>query len=228
MLKTVDGASYLKDYNFKMLPGTGPYVVNEADVVKGKSVSIRRRKDYWAEKHRRQRRQNNFDEIRETVVRDQNLAFEMFKKGDLDVLLREHLAAVGRGVELRPGPARPDPEAQDLQRHPSGKSGLAFNTRKAPFDDIRVRKALAHLLNRQLMIEKLFFKEYVPLNSYFAGGIYENPNNPKMPVRPAARAQAARRGGLEGPRRAGTPGEERPAAHDRAAVRDDKGSEERG
>src|SRR5262249_6602652 len=35
-----------------------------------------------------------------------------------------------------------------------------------------------------LLIQKLFFNEYVPLNSYHAGGIYENPNNPKMPYDP--------------------------------------------
>ena len=68
--------------------------------------------------------------------------------------------------------------------NPSGIQGLAFNTRKAPYDDIRLRQAMAHLLNRERLIETLFFKEYPPLNSYFAGGIYENPNNPKMPYDP--------------------------------------------
>src|SRR4029079_2732423 len=53
VLKTVDGAAYLKDYNFKMLPGSGPYIVNESDIVKGQSVSVRRRPNYWAEKYRR-------------------------------------------------------------------------------------------------------------------------------------------------------------------------------
>jgi microcin C transport system substrate-binding protein len=43
---------------------------------------------------------------------------------------------------------------------------------------------MAHLLNRELLIKTLFFNEYPPLNSYFAGGIYENPNNPKMPYDP--------------------------------------------
>src|SRR5262249_23207187 len=84
VLKDVDGARYLKEYNFKMLPGTGPYIVNEADIVKGTSVTIRRRKDYWAERHRPNVGLNNFDELREAVVRDPNLAFEMLKKGDLD------------------------------------------------------------------------------------------------------------------------------------------------
>ena len=43
VLKTVNGDRYVKEYNFKLLPGTGPYVVNEADVVKGRSLTIRRR-----------------------------------------------------------------------------------------------------------------------------------------------------------------------------------------
>ena len=62
---------------------------------------------------------------------------------------------------------------------PSGFGGLAFNTRKAPFDDLRVRKSLTLLMNRDELIKRLFFNEYVPLHSYYAGGIYENPNNPK-------------------------------------------------
>jgi len=67
-----------------------------------------------------------------------------------------------------------------------GFSGIAFNTRKPPYEDIRVRQALTMLMNRPLLIEKLFFNEYLPLNSYFTGTIYENPNNPKNPYDPQA------------------------------------------
>jgi len=179
VLKTVDGAAYLKDYNFKLLPGSGAYKVEEADVQKGKSVSIRRRTDYWAEKYRRNVGVNNFDEIREIVVRDQKLAFEMFKKGDIDDyyvnVSREwveelNFDRVQRGLIQK---------RKVFNDAPSGFGGLAFNTRKAPFDDIRLRKALTLLMNRDELIKKLFFNEYVKLNSYYAGGIYENPNNPK-------------------------------------------------
>jgi ABC-type transport system substrate-binding protein len=48
---------------------------------------------------------------------------------------------------------------------------------------------MAHLLNRPLLIQKIFFNEYVPMNSYYAGGIYENPNNPKMEYDPQAAIQ---------------------------------------
>ncbi len=84
ILKDVNGATYLRDYNFKLLPGTGPYIVNDSDIEKGKSVTLRRRKDYWAEKYRVNIGQNNFDQYKSVVVRDENLAIEMEKKGELD------------------------------------------------------------------------------------------------------------------------------------------------
>jgi microcin C transport system substrate-binding protein len=185
VLKDVDGAKYLTDYNFKFLPGTGAYRVDEADIRKGQSVTIRRRTDYWAADVRRNVGLNNFDEVRETVVRDQNLAFEQFKKGDIDSyfvnISREwveelNFDRVQRGLIQK---------RKIFNDNPSGTQGLAFNMRKAPFDDIRVRKALTLLQNRQLLIERLFFNEYVPQNTYH-GGIYENPNNPKNEYDPQA------------------------------------------
>jgi microcin C transport system substrate-binding protein len=184
VLKTIDGASYLRDYNFKLMPGTGPYIVNESDVKKGQSISVRRRKDYWADKYRVNVGQYNFDEIRTTVVRDQNLAFELFKKGDLDyyfvnisqVWMQDlNTPNFQRGLILK---------RKVFNNYPQSSQFMAFNTRRAPWDDIRVRKAFALLLNRQLLIDTLFFKEYQPLNSIYPGTEYENPNNPKNPYDP--------------------------------------------
>jgi microcin C transport system substrate-binding protein len=178
ILKDVDGARYIKEYNFKLLPGSGPYVVNESDIVKGRSVSLRRRPDYWAAKYRRNIGTSNFDEIREVIVRDANLAFEMFKKGDLDYFYVNvprqwaqelNFDRVQRGLIQK---------AKVYTNAPVGIRGLAFNTRKEPFNDVRVRQALTHFLNRKLFIEKILFNEPIPLNSYYMG-FYENPNNPK-------------------------------------------------
>ena len=84
VLKTINGDKYIKEYNFKLLPGSGPYTIVEADIKKGQSVTARRRNDYWAANARANMGLNNFDEVRFVVVRDDNLVFEMFKKGDLD------------------------------------------------------------------------------------------------------------------------------------------------
>src|SRR5262249_35284125 len=56
--------------------------------------------------------------------------------------------------------------------------GFAINMRRPPFDDIRVRKALTLLFDRDRLIKQLFFNEYVPENSFFARSVYQNSNNP--------------------------------------------------
>jgi microcin C transport system substrate-binding protein len=132
---------------------------------------------------------HNFDEIRFVVVRDEKLAFEMFKKGELDYF------AVGRAkvwVE--------DTDFENVKRglvqkrkiynsQPWGFGGFAMNTTRAPFDDIKVRKAFAFLTDRKKMIEKIAFNQYIPLNSYFPSSVYENPANPQNPYDQKAAAQ---------------------------------------
>ena len=208
VLKNVNGAAYVKDYNFKMLPGTGPYRIREADVVKGKSLTIRRRAGYWAEKIRRNVGLNNFDEVNEIIVRDPKLAVEMFKKGDLDlhmVTAREWVEEFSKFDKLDRGLIQ---KRKIHNEYPMGTMGLAFNTRKAPYNDVRLREAIGHLLNRPLMIEKLFYNEYQPINSFFAGTPLRESRQPEDGLRPPAGGEAPERSGMEGSRRAGPPDEE--------------------
>ena len=112
-------------------------------------------------------------------MRDQNLALQMFKKGDLD------LYAVNISREWIQEFNFPQIQRGLIQKRkvytdqPAYIPGFAINTRRAPFSDRRVRQALALLFNREMLIERLFFNEYVPQNSYFARSVYENKSNPK-------------------------------------------------
>jgi len=183
-LKGLTGERYLKDYNYKLLPGSGPYTIRDQDIEKGKSVTVRRRPDYWGAKMRTNLGLYNFDELRFVIIRDESLQFEKFKKGELDYFVvgrakqwveETNFENVKRGLVQK---------RKIFNNQPWGFVGFAMNTRVAPFDDIRVRKAFTFLTNRPLMIEKLAYNEYVPLSSYFPNSIYENPSNPKNPYDP--------------------------------------------
>ncbi len=189
VLKGLTGAQYLREYNDKMLPGSGPYVVTPADLDKGNAIHIRRRKDYWAEKHRRNIGTGNFDEIREVVVRDPNLVFEMVKRGDLDYMLVQRAQMWVEELDFDKVQSGQLQKRKIWNHESQSIVGMAMNTRRPPYDDVRVRKALRHLFNRELMIEKLMFSQYVPLDSAFPGSIYENPNNEKLKYNPQAAVQ---------------------------------------
>ena len=182
ILKGIDGAAFIRDWNFKMLPGTGPYIVNTSDIEKekGKGFTLTRRPDYWGINTRRQIGKNNFDQIKFVIVRDENLEYEMLKKGDLDnfVVSRAQMwvqelnyDTIQRGLLQK---------RKVYNHQPQAISGIAFNTRREPFNDVRVRKALQYLFNRDQMLEKLMFSQYEPMNSHFPGSIYENPDNEKV------------------------------------------------
>jgi microcin C transport system substrate-binding protein len=123
------------------------------------------------------------------VVRDENLMFEKFKKGEFDF----HLVTVARKWvaemdfdKIQKGWIQ---KRKIYQFEPNGVYGLAINMRHPPLDDVRVRKALAYLYNRPVFMEKLFFNEYLDMNSYFPGSPYENPNNEKVSYDPEKAAQ---------------------------------------
>jgi len=176
----IKGSEYLEKYQFEVIPGSGPYALLKEDINKGQSVTFRRRSDYWAEKERFNVGLNNFDAIKLDVVQDESLAFEKFKKGDIDVYSvnraqwwaeRFDFDEFKRGLVAR---------YRVFNENPNGVQGLVFNMRKPPFDDIKIRKAVTYLWDRNKFNEKLFFNSYMPEHSYFPGTVYENPNNPKI------------------------------------------------
>ncbi len=184
-LNKIDGAGYLTKYQFKMLPGTGPYVLDEKNTSKGNHIVLRRRSDWWAKDNAFFIGKYNFDEIKIIIVRDEVLEKEKFKKGEIDYY------DVGKpSVWIKEfSQVDPNPPFDALKRglvqkrkvynyHPEGVRGIVFNMRKAPFDDLRVRKAFAHLWNRKQLIEKLFYNEYDLLNSTYPNSVYQNMDNP--------------------------------------------------
>lgn len=179
------GEEYLDQYQFAYVPGSGPYTVHPEDIVQGKSISISRRDDYWDDEAPARRGLYNIGTYEYSIVKDPGLAFEKVKKGEIDIYTVSKaqwwveevpkIDAVERGL-LQP--------RKFFNDRPIGTSGIAINMKKPGLDDLRTRQALQYLYNRELMIEKLFFNEYSALDSYYQGGVYQNPDNPHLPYDP--------------------------------------------
>lgn len=186
ILVTLTGDQYIKEYNYKMLPGTGPYAVAETDVEKGRMIRVRRRSDYWAEKERRNVGVANFDEIQQIVVRDRNLEFEMAKRGDLDYYVVNRAQMWMEELDFEQVKRGLMQKRKIFNNSPQGVQGIAMNTRREPYSDIRVRKALRHLFNRELIVKTLMYNEYELSDSMFPDSIYENEKNEQIRYDPAA------------------------------------------
>jgi len=184
-LNQVDGSEYLKEYQFKMLPGTGPYIIHEKDIVNQESFTLTRRTDFWGKDDPVSKYANNFDKIKFIVVKDNNaLIFEKFKKGESDFYT---VAAAREWVEETNFESV---QKGWIQKHkvyserPAGTSGYAFNMRKWPFDDKRVRMAFSYLYNREKMNEEMYYNEYSMMNSLYSGSAHENPANEQVVYSP--------------------------------------------
>ena len=143
----------------------GPYKIKTVDP--GRRIVLERVPDYWAADLPVNRGHYNFDEIIYDYYRDDTVAFEAFKAGETD-LRREHDAGKWSSdydfPAIKDGSIIADPLPHS---RPERVRSLIFNTRRAPFDDIRVRKALNHVLDFNWLNTNLFHGQYRQIESFF-------------------------------------------------------------
>ncbi|MGE4158847.1 MAG: ABC transporter substrate-binding protein [Planctomycetota bacterium] len=173
VLKDVTGAQYLKKFQNKFMTGTGPYVLKE--FVENSHLTLKRRTDYWGEGLRGNIGCNNFDEITFRVIPDDNVQFEALKKGDIDYYAFSRAQMWAQQTDDGRFKSGHILKRRIFNRDPVGTSGLGFNMRTWPFNDINVRLAVCHLVDFDTMNEKYFFGQYYPMTSYYQGLEYENP-----------------------------------------------------
>ncbi|HRI28759.1 MAG TPA: ABC transporter substrate-binding protein, partial [Chitinophagales bacterium] len=186
-LAKTNGAGYITKYQFDFMPGTGPYELDKENTRQGERLTLKRRPNYWAENYDSNIGLNNFDRITFVVVRTDELMKDKLLAGEVDwyiapraqwwaeELTEAKIPDIARGVIAR---------QKIYNNSPKGTSGFALNTAKPPFDDVKVREALGLLFNFEELNQKLFFNEYVRINSFYYGTPYANPNNPKPEYNP--------------------------------------------
>jgi ABC-type oligopeptide transport system substrate-binding subunit len=178
VLMPVLSKSWWQDRNFDSttleIPlGSGPYRIAEVDP--GKRIIMERDPDYWAADLPINRGHFNFDRIIYDYYRDDTVAFEAFKAGDID-LRREWNA--GRWASAYDFHSLDKGEVimEDLEHgRPERVRSFIFNIRRAPFDDIRIRRALNYVLDFDWINQNLFHGRYKRINSYYPNSMLAAP-----------------------------------------------------
>ena len=147
--------------------GSGPYRIKE--VKPGRSIVYERVKDYWAKDLPGNAGQWNYDTIRFEYYRDETVAFESFKAGNLDYWQETSaknwataydFAAVRDGLVKRQ--EVPLERTQPMQC-------FVLNLRRPQFADRRVRQAFNLAFDFEWANKNLFYGQYARVGSYFQG-----------------------------------------------------------
>ncbi|MDF1801332.1 extracellular solute-binding protein [Thalassovita sp.] len=146
--------------------GSAPYVVN--DYEQGRYVRLTRNPAYWGRDLPIRQGTNNLDEIRIEFFGDGSVLFEAFKSGVL-TMNREFNADTWASQYDFPAMQSGDMVKSEIQhQRPTGMTGYVMNTRRAPFDDWRVREALILAFNFPYINDTITGGRQARIGSYFS------------------------------------------------------------
>ncbi len=132
--------------------GTGPF--RFSNWVQGSHIEIVRNETYWGTPAQLEKATFRY-------IGDPTAAFAALQAGDVDA------------YPIFPAPElvaqlQADPRFEVVVGSTEGETILAMNNAEAPLDDIRVRQAIAHAVDRQAVIDGAMFGFGVPIGTHFA------------------------------------------------------------
>ncbi len=146
--------------------GTGAYVLGDFEA--GRFLQLSRNPDYWGNDLPLRRGTQNLDQIRIEFFGDQTVLFEAFKAGELTAVREFNAETWASSYDF---PAIRDGrvvKSEIPHQKPSGMTGFVMNTRKAPFDDWRVRAAMIHAYNFEFINDTMTGGVQPRITSYFS------------------------------------------------------------
>ncbi len=158
---------FVRKYNWKIAPNTGPYQISKFK--KGKSITFKRKKDWWARDLRYFKHRYNVDKVIFKVVRDFNILWEYFKKGKEDVFpltIPKYWHDKSRTPVFEDGYVNKIWFYNDT---PQSAMGLWLNQDREIFKDRNVRYAFAHAMNVEKVITQVLRNDYFRLEHGFMG-----------------------------------------------------------
>ena len=156
--------------------GSGPYKV--IAVTPGRSITYQRIPHYWADSLPVLKGRYNFDTIRYDYYRDDTVAVEALKAGEYD-FRKENIAktwAKSYNIDAVSDGRMTKEVLQDGT--PTGMQAFVFNTRRAKFQDPKVREALSMAYDFEWANKQLFFSAYTRNTSFFGNSEYASSGLP--------------------------------------------------
>ncbi|WP_300032308.1 extracellular solute-binding protein [uncultured Roseobacter sp.] len=149
--------------------GSGPYVVSDYEA--GRFVQLTRNPDYWGADVPFRQGTHNFDEIKLDFYGDASVLFEGFKAGDISAVREFNAEKWARQYDF-PAVTRGDVVKTEIPHlKPSGMTGFVMNSRRAPFDDWRVREAMLQAFNFEYVNDTLTGGAQPRITSYFSNSV---------------------------------------------------------
>ena len=132
-------------------PGTGPYFVPGLDYDPDRAVELLQNQGWWGAQIKPT--WNNFGKLRFVFISDDVAAFEEFRKGNFDTMVID--ASAWDDEYSKDAQLLETTNYYSYDHLGLGYSHITWNTREPPFDDPRVRRAMAHLLDRQWIVDEV-------------------------------------------------------------------------
>ena len=148
------------------LLGSGPYRIGAVEP--GRRIVYTRVEEYWGRDLPVNRGRHNVDRLVYDYYRDQTVALEAFKAGNLDLRIETSARNWATAYDF------PALEAGFVERlevpdgQPAGMQAYVFNLRRDKFQDVRVREALNLAFDFEWLNRNLFYGAYQRTESYFA------------------------------------------------------------
>ncbi|MCC3859710.1 ABC transporter substrate-binding protein [Pseudemcibacter aquimaris] len=132
--------------------GTGPFKFDKW--VRGDRITLTRNDEYWGIAAK-------LEQVTFKIITDPLSAYTAMMAGDIDTFPNY------------PAPENlflfnDDPDYEVVVGLTAGETILSTNNKKTPFDNILVRRAMAHAINRKELIDGAMFGNAEPIGSHFA------------------------------------------------------------
>ncbi|MGC3874333.1 extracellular solute-binding protein [Halomonas sp. GXIMD04776] len=147
------------------LLGSGPYRIAQVDP--GRRIVYERVEDYWGEDLPVNRGRHNINRLIFDYYRDQTVALEAFKAGNLDMRIESSARNWATAYDF---PALKQGFVEKLQipdGQPAGMQAYVMNLRRDKFKDVRVREALNLAFDFPWLNDNIFYGAYERTHSYF-------------------------------------------------------------